>query len=68
MFFIDDDLEVNTDYIEVAMCFFNEHPQVKIVSGVDTNACIPKKNIVKRCIRSVLYQDTFSDKRIVLKN
>ncbi len=68
IFFIDDDLEILQNYIETAYNYLKNNPKVKIVSGKDKNAKIPKNSFFKQLIRVLTYQDIFWNKRIVLKN
>ncbi len=68
LFFIDDDLEIDKNYIKTAYNFFKKNKNVKIISGKDKLAKIPKINFFKKLIRVLTYQDIFWDKRIVLKN
>ncbi len=68
LLFIDDDLQIDKDYIKKAYDYLKENESVKIVSWRDKNAFIPKINFFKKMIRVLTYQDIFWNKRIVLKN
>ncbi len=68
IYFIDDDLEINKNYIKIAYDFLKNNKDVKIVSWKDKNAKIPKNSFLKQLIRVLTYQDIFWNKRVVLKN
>jgi len=68
IFFIDDDLEIDNNYIEIWYNYLKNNNQVKIVSWKDGNAFLPKKSIFKKVFRFLLYQDTLNSERKILRS